>query len=137
MNTYTMTFRVRYAETDQMGIAHHSNYFIWFESGRSEFCRALNLPYGEWEKNGVFMPVVEVGCRYKSPVRYDENVTLEITLSEIAACTMTFSYKLLGESGRTAAEGWTRHAFADANGKLIRSENDFVRRIKSLCETTE
>ena len=125
-------FRVRYAETDQMGIAHHSNYFVWFEAGRSDYCRDLGLPYGEWEKNGVFMPVVEVHCRYKSSLLYDELVTLEVFPTEWRGATMTFSYRLLHADGKLAAEGWTKHAFADARGRLIRHDNDFIVRLKDL-----
>ena len=128
----TYTFRVRYAETDQMGIAHHSNYFVWFEEGRSNFCRDIGLPYGEWEKNGVFMPVVEVQCRYKSSLLYDEPVTMEVFPAERGAATVTFGYRLRHEDGRLAAEGWTKHAFADAQGRLIRRETDFIRRLKEL-----
>ena len=128
----TYTFRVRYAETDQMGIAHHSNYFVWFEEGRSNFCRDIGLPYGEWEKNGVFMPVVEVHCRYKSSLLYDEPVTMEVFPAERGAATVTFAYRLRHEDGRLAAEGWTKHAFADAQGRLIRRETDFIRRLKEL-----
>ncbi len=128
----TYSFRVRYAETDQMGIAHHSNYFVWFEEGRSNFCRDIGLPYGEWEKNGVFMPVVEVHCRYKSSLLYDEPVTMEVFPAERGAATVTFGYRLRHEDGRLAAEGWTKHAFADEQGRLIRHETDFIRRLKEL-----
>ena len=128
----TYSFRVRYAETDQMGIAHHSNYFVWFEEGRSNFCRDIGLPYGEWEKNGVFMPVVEVHSRYKSSLQYDEPVTMEVFPAERGAATVTFAYRLRHEDGRLAAEGWTKHAFADAQGRLIRRETDFIRRLKEL-----
>ena len=128
----TYSFRVRYAETDQMGIAHHSNYFVWFEEGRSNFCRDIGLPYGEWEKNGVFMPVVEVHCRYKSSLLYDELVTMEVFPAERGAATVTFGYRLRHEDGRLAAEGWTKHAFADSQGRLIRRETDFIRRLKEL-----
>ena len=127
----TFTFRVRYAETDQMGIAHHSNYFVWFEAGRSEYCRALGVPYGEWEKNGVYMPVAEVHCRFKSPLRYDELVTMEVFPLETGAVSMTFGYLLLHEDGKPAAEGWTKHAFADAQGRLIRHGNSFIESVKA------
>lgn len=126
------TFRVRYAETDQMGIAHHSNYFIWFEAGRSDYCRDLGVPYSEWEQNGVFMPAVEVHCRYKSPLRYDELVTLEVFPIECGGATVTFGYQLRHAGGRLAAIGWTKHAFADVEGRLIRRGNDFVRRLQSV-----
>lgn len=131
----TFNFRVRYAETDQMGIAHHSNYFVWFESGRSDYCRALGVPYGEWEKNGVFMPVAEVHCRFKSPLRYDELVSMEVFPVEVGAVSVTFGYRLLHADGRSAAEGWTKHAFADAQGHLIRRGNEFIERVKALIKT--
>lgn len=130
----TFTFRVRYAETDQMGIAYHSNYFVWFEAGRSEYCRALGVPYGEWEKNGVYMPVAEVHCRFKSPLRYDELVTMEVFPLETGAVSMTFGYHLLHEDGKPAAEGWTKHAFADAQGRLIRHGNSFIESVKALIK---
>ena len=123
----TYTFRVRYAETDQMGIAHHSNYFVWFEEGRSNFCRDIGLPYGEWEKNGVFMPVVEVHCRYKSSLLYDELVTMEVFPAERGAATVTLGYRLRHEDGRLAAEGWTKHAFADAQGRFTVGDLGFQR----------
>jgi len=130
-------FRVRYAETDQMGIAHHSNYFVWFEAGRSDYCRDIGVPYGEWEKNGVFMPVVEVQCRYKSSLLYDELATLEVFPIEWRGATMTFGYRILHADGKLAAEGWTKHAFADAQGRLIRRENDFIKRVKDLIKFDE
>lgn len=132
--TRKVTFRVRYAETDQMGIAHHSNYFIWFEAGRSEYCRALGLPYGEWEKNGVFVPLTEAHCRFKSPLRYDEEVTMEVFPIELGTFTVTFGYRLFHRDGRPAAEGWTKHAFADARGALIRHGNEFTERVKALMK---
>lgn len=128
----TYHFRVRYAETDQMGIAHHSKYFVWFEEGRSNYCRDLGLPYGEWEKNGVFLPVAEVHCRYKSPLLYDELTTLEVFPVGVGPASLTFGYRLRHEDGKLAAEGWTKHAFADEQGRLIRRETDFIRQIKAL-----
>ena len=124
------TFRVRYAETDQMGVAHHSNYFVWFEAGRSDYCRDLGVPYPEWERHGVFLPVVEARCRYKSPLRYDELATLEVFPVERGAAAITFGYHLRHTDGKLAAEGWTKHAFADAEGRLIRRGNEFIERLK-------
>ena len=68
---HSIEFRVRYAETDQMGVVYHSVYFVWFEQLRTEYFRALEIPYGELESRGVFFPVVETGCRYKEGARYD------------------------------------------------------------------
>ena len=115
-----------------MGIAHHSCYFVWFEECRSAFCRSQGLPYGEWEKNGVFLPVVEVGCRYKSPLLYDELVTMESWADDISPASITLHYVLKHADGKTASEGWTKHAFADADGRLIRRKNDYVEKVKRI-----
>ena len=120
-----------------MGVAHHSNYFVWFEAARSDYCRDIGMPYGEWERNGVFAPVVEVHCRYKSPLCYDEQATVEVFLTEMHGASMTFGYHLLHADGKLAAEGWTKHVFADAQGRLIRRENDFIKRLKELTLADE
>ena len=73
MTTHETRFRVRYAETDQMGVVYYSNYFIWMEMGRAEYCRAIGLRYKDFEANeGILLAVVEAHCRYLSPARYDE-----------------------------------------------------------------
>jgi acyl-CoA thioester hydrolase len=75
--------RVRYAETDQMGVVYHSNYFPWFESSRAEAIRSLGYTYALLEKEGVIMPVVDVHCRYLRPALYDELLTVRTTLKEL------------------------------------------------------
>ena len=72
----TTNLRVRYAETDQMGIVYHSNYLIWFEVGRSELFRELDLPYTKFEEQGLGLAVVEASCRYRKPTHYDDNLTI-------------------------------------------------------------
>ena len=88
------------------------------------------MPYPEWERHGVFLPVVEARCRYKSPLRYDELATLEVFPVERGAAAITFGYHLRHADGKLAAEGWTKHAFADAEGRLIRRGNEFIERLK-------
>ena len=87
--------RVRYAETDKMGIVHHSNYLIWFEIGRSEFCRARGFSYKEMEeRDNALMVVAEAYCRYKSPSYYEDVLTLRTKIAEIRSRSIRFTYEI-------------------------------------------
>ena len=79
MRTSTTTLRVRYAETDQMGVVYHANYLVWFEVGRTDLLRQLGWTYREMEKTGVRLPVIEVECTYRSPARYDDEIEVRTT----------------------------------------------------------
>lgn len=83
MFEFETKLRVRYAETDQMGVVYHGNYFAYFESARAESIRQLGLTYADMEKMGVIMPVIEVQCRYLRPARYDELLTVKVILKEL------------------------------------------------------
>lgn len=83
MFTSSVQIRVRYAETDQMGVVYHSNYFPYFETARAESIRALGMTYADMEKTGVIMPVVEVHCRYLRPAKYDDLLTIKTELREM------------------------------------------------------
>ncbi len=120
------TLRVRYAETDAMGVAYHSNYLVWFELGRTEFCRVKGFPYREWEEAGVFLPAVEARCRYKHPARYDDLLEVYVSISGLTPFTLTFSYRIIRpQDGRLVAEGETKHGFCDKNGKLVKAPQPF------------
>ncbi len=82
--TGQIQFRVRYAETDAMGIVHHANYYVWFEMGRTELLRELELDYRSMEEHGVFSPVLETHCKYKVSAKYDDLLTLETEIVEMA-----------------------------------------------------
>jgi acyl-CoA thioester hydrolase len=113
--------RVRYPEVDRMGVAHHTHFLVWFEIGRTELLRGLGCTYAELEARGVYMPVVEVSCRYRSPVRYDEVIAIEATLEDVSVSRVTFSYRLFREnSERPLAEGRTVHAAVNQKGEVIR-----------------
>jgi len=113
--------RVRYPEVDRMGVAHHTHYFVWFELGRTELLRELGCTYGEMEAQGVFMPVVEASCRYRSPVRYDEVLEIETELEEISASRVAFRYRLRRQgTDRPLADGGTVHATVNREGEVIR-----------------
>jgi acyl-CoA thioester hydrolase len=104
--------RVRYAETDQMGVVYHANYLVWMEVGRVEFCRAAGARYRDLEKEGILLAVVEVGCRYFSPARYDEEVIVRTKIEESNPRVVRFQYQLLAaEDGKKLAEGFTKHVF--------------------------
>ena len=105
--------RVRYKETDQMGIAHHSNYIVWFEIGRTDLCRAAGFPYNEIEKRGFILVVTEVTCRYRIPYRYDDEVVIRTSLAEAASRRMKFAYELRGGGGSVHAEGTSSHVWVD------------------------
>jgi acyl-CoA thioester hydrolase len=111
--------RVRYAETDQMGVVYHANYFIWFEVGRVEFLRAMGFSYREMEANDAcFIAVVDARCRYKAPAHYDDEITVRTTLKNVRESVIHFGYELLrAADGVLLAEGETMHVVTDAQMK--------------------
>jgi len=133
----TTIIRVRYGETDQMGVAYYGNYLSWFEIGRTEFCRSLSSPYREWEKQGVFLPAVEAYVRYKNPLRYDERVLIKTSIREVTSHSITFDYRVMPEErSRLAAEGWTRHAFCGPDGRLLREPEPFHSWLKEISRSS-
>jgi acyl-CoA thioester hydrolase len=112
--------RVRYAETDQMGIVHHANYLIWFEAGRSDLCRAKGFSYKEMEEeDNALMVVAETYCRYKSPAYYDDILTIRTKVGEIRSRSLRFFYEVFRASDETLiAEGETLHLVTDKDKKV-------------------
>jgi acyl-CoA thioester hydrolase len=112
--------RVRYAETDKMGIVHHSNYLIWFEAGRSELCRARGFSYKEMEdEDNALMVVAETYCRYKSPAYYEDILTIRTQVAEVRSRSIRFIYEIVRDSdGTLLAEGETLHLVTDDNKKV-------------------
>ena len=110
---FTTTLRVRYSETDQMGVVYHGNYFAWFEVGRVEMLRTLGFSYAELESvEDCVLPVVEAACRYRRPARYDEVLLLETTVKTLRGPILIFSYALYRE-GLLLADGETKHVIVD------------------------
>ena len=107
--------RVRYAETDQMGVVYHANHFIWFEVGRVELLRQLGFSYRDMEQNdGCFIAVVDARCRYKAPVRYDDEVIVRTQLKNVRESVIQFGYELVrADDGELLAEGETTHIVTD------------------------
>ena len=109
--------RVRYKETDAMGIAHHSNYIVWFEIGRTDLCRETGIPYAEIERRGFLLVVVEVGCRFRIPFRYDEEVVIRTSVREAGSRIIRFEYELQDSAGETRATGFSRHVWLDLESR--------------------
>ncbi len=109
------TLRVRYAETDQMGVVYYANYFIWFEIGRVELLRSLGFSYQQMEmEDDCYIPVVDTSCRYKAPARYDEELELETRILHMRPSVLKFGYRLL-RAGTLLAEGESVHVLTDRN----------------------
>jgi acyl-CoA thioester hydrolase len=115
----TTEVRVRYAETDQMGIVYYANYLVWFEIGRVEFLRAQGLAYSQMElEDRCILPVVEANCRYRAPARYDDQILIETRPSLVRGAVVKFAYRILRKSSEGAAEkllaeGETVHVVCD------------------------
>ncbi len=131
--------RVRYAETDKMGIVHHSNYLVWFELGRSEFCRARGFSYLEMEEQeNALMVVAEVYCRYKSPAYYEDLVTIRTNVADIRSRSLRFIYEINRASDQTLlAEGETLHVVTDKNKKVRSMPELYREKLQIVIETEE
>jgi acyl-CoA thioester hydrolase len=112
--------RVRYAETDQMGVVYHSNHLIWFEVGRVELMREMGFSYRDMEReDGRFIAVAEVKCRYRAPVYYDEEIVIRTRLKNVRESVVVFSYELVrADTNTLLAEGETTHIVTDSNMKV-------------------
>jgi acyl-CoA thioester hydrolase len=115
----TTQVRVRYAETDQMGIVYYANYLIWFELGRVELLRSLGLAYSSLEKDhSIILPVVDAHCRYRAPARYDDEILIETRPALLRGTVLKFAYRILrkspdGQEPALLAEGETVHVVCD------------------------
>ena len=129
------TTRVRYPETDRMGVAHHTHHFVWFELGRTELMRALGCTYRDLEDGeGVFFPVVEAGATFREPARYDEVLTITTRLTEVTGVRVRFEYEVArSESGATISRGFTVHAAVGRNGRPSRLPDDVRERLAAAA----
>jgi acyl-CoA thioester hydrolase len=124
--------RVRYSETDQMGVAHNKSYFEWFELGRTEFCRQAGLPYRDIEAQGIYLVVAEAHCRYRKPLHYDDPFLIRVGLSEASARKIVFGYEILAAgSGILLATGHTVHVPTNRRAEVCSLPPDLLSRIKA------
>jgi acyl-CoA thioester hydrolase len=122
MPTHQTRVRVRYAETDQMGVVYYANYLVWMEVARVEFCKSLGFRYRDMElEDGVLLAVIQAQCRYLHPARFDEEVIVETRIADANSRLVEFAYEMrLAESGRKLATGATRHIFCNREMKRVR-----------------
>lgn len=121
MLSHRTHYRVIYGDTDNMGVAYHANYLRWFEIGRTELLRAWGLPYREIEARGIQLPVAEAHCKYQQPAKYDDLLTIEATYDPNVKGGIKIDYRILSQDETTVhATGYTKHAFLDLQGNIIR-----------------
>jgi acyl-CoA thioester hydrolase len=118
LKKYETKVRVRYKDTDQMGVAYYANYLVWFEVGRTELMRSLELPYLEFEKSNIYLPVLKAFCEYKMPAHYDDELSIVTRLENLDNVRVTFAYDIR-RAGKLLANGYTEHAFISDNGKPV------------------
>ena len=120
MQKVESTVKVRYAETDQMGVVYHANYLVWMEVARVGYCRAAGFEYRDMEiDSGAFLVVTEAQCRYRSPARFNDEVIISCRLTEARSRTVRFAYEMR-RGDELLATGETLHTVTNRDGKMIR-----------------
>jgi len=125
--------RVRYAETDQMGVVYYSNHLVWFEIGRVEWLRQMGFSYRDLEReDGRFIAVAEATCRYRAPVYYDQEVVVRTKLKHVRESVIVFSYELIrADDGAVLAEGETTHIVTDSNMKVSKLPERYLNALRT------
>jgi acyl-CoA thioester hydrolase len=128
IRSHETRFRVRYAETDQMGVVYYANYLIWMELGRAEYCRAAGIRYRDMEAgDGVLLAVVEAHCRYLHPARYDEEIAVKTWVAKANLRMVLFEYEIReAESGRELASGATKHMFLGPDMRPVKLPKKYL-----------
>jgi acyl-CoA thioester hydrolase len=122
-STTTATLRVRFCETDLMGIVHHATYLVYFEAGRVEWLRRRGITYADWTARGVQVPVASAELQYRAPSRFDDVLTIHTTLVKLRSVSLDFTYRITRDDA-LIAEGFTRLACIDGAHKLLRIPED-------------
>ena len=121
MRTSTSTVRVRYAETDKMGIVYYANYLVWFEIGRTDWLRASGWTYRAMEAEGLALPVIEAHCEYKAGAQYDDDIEIRTRARLVSPVRLAFDYAAVRPAdGQTVATGYTVHVNVDRSGRPTR-----------------
>ena len=120
INDFDLDFRVRYIETDKMGVVYHANYLVWFEMGRTEKMRKQQISYKVVEGAGIMLPVIEACCKYKSAARYDDVLSVKTVVTEVTGTRILFNYLIYRKDDQVViAEGRTEHAFINMEYKPL------------------
>ncbi|WP_303060400.1 acyl-CoA thioesterase [Veillonella magna] len=126
---FTTSLQVRFYETDMMEVAHHTNHLRWFEMGRVEFFRSCGISLWDMMNEGIVFPITKVSCEYKEPARFDDIITVEVTVAKLTRAQCVFTYRLVREAdGALIATGETQNVFIDKEtGKIIRLPDVFYK----------
>jgi len=138
MKVHQTRYRVIYGDTDNMGIAYYANYLRMFEIGRTEMLREWGLPYSEVESRGILLPVSEVHCKYMTPAKYDEVLIIHSSLDMEMKAGLKIDYRITSEDEQTVhVTGYTRHAFMNREGRVIRPPNFMRELIRNQSEPSD
>ena len=125
--------KVRFVETDMMGVVHHSNYFRWFEMGRVEYMRQAGVYLLELIDKGILFPITEVSCKYKASAKFDDWVVIETRMVELSRAIIRYNYRVVREEdGLLLAEGMTQNVFTGAKGTIMRLPLDIFKQLHDL-----
>ena len=125
--------RVRFVETDLMGVVHHSNYLRWFEMARVEYLRSANVLLPELLAAGILFPISDVACKYRQSAHFDEQIRIEAELEDFSRAKLCFAYKIWRDDDNLLlAEGKTQNVFTDMNGRIIRLPQIYYDRIEAV-----
>ena len=117
-HTSETRFRVRYAETDKMGVVYYANYFVWMEVGRTDYCKTVGFSYRDMESDDANMAVADASCRYVAPARYDDEILVRTSIKRLSRRLVAFAYSIFnGATGQLLAEGRTIHITVGKDGK--------------------
>ena len=132
VNHVETELRVRYAETDAMGVVYHASYLVWFEVGRGDFFRDLGQDYGEWEHKGYLLPVSEARARYLASARYGDLITVRTWLMEVRSRSLTLGYEVTNATtGQSLVSGQTKHLCMDHQGRVRRLPSEMLAALES------
>ena len=120
-----------------MGIVYHAHYLVWFEIGRTEWCRAAGLPYAGMERSGIFIPVTRVECAFRRRSRYDDSIRVLTQMTELGGRGCTFGYEVRATNGDLLAQGSTKHVFTNSEGKPARASADVILVLEQFRTTLE
>lgn len=128
----TVQEKVRFVETDMMGVVHHSNYFRWFEMGRVEYLRQAGVFLTDLMADGFIFPITHVECQYKASAKFDDYILIETTLETLSPVKMAFTYKVIRQSDEVLlATGSTQSVFTNYNGKITRLPSKYYEKLQA------
>ncbi len=132
--------KVRYVETDQMGIVHHSNHYAWFEVGRTEYITEIGMTYKQMEENNIMIPVVESSCKYIEGAKYEDIIIIQTYIKELNGAKVIFNYNVVREmDGKILAKGSTTHAFVNEKFRVVNLKKfnpDVWSRLQKIFESS-